>query len=214
MRGKILLIMLAASVFAPFQALAGAVLYSNIGPGFAGDTTEGWESGDAYFGTAFTTTAGGTLSEIIIGAGSDVITMDTAGLYADSGGEPGAPLESWNVMLPYGTGNSETLISMLNPVLSADTQYWFVFGPGSETVEWVGNDTNVVGSPWSGPTLTTLSGGDSSDPTDFSLGIELLAESSVPEPSTGSMIAVACVALVTFRRIRSKIFSREAHIEK
>lgn len=201
---KLSALVLMALGWAPVHVLAGPVIYSNIGPGYAGDTTEGWGSGGDYFGTTFVTSAGGTLAQMIIGAGSDTITMDTAGLYTNSGGGPGTLLESWNVALPYSTGSTEMLTSALNPVLTASTQYWFVFGPGAATVQWTGNDTGVEGDPWSGTTLTGLSGGFM-ESGDFALGIELIGQTSTPEPGTGALMATACVALAALRRVQGRI---------
>lgn len=195
---RFLLLVLAAVGWTPVYA--ASILYTDIGPGYAGDSTIGYGSPGSFFGTTFTTTAGGSLSEVIVGVGSDTTTMAPAALYTNSGGEPGTLLESWNVTLPFSTGNTVTLISLLQPVLSANTQYWFVFGPGAEAdgVQLTGNDTGILGGPWAGDTLTGLSA--ESGPGYLTPGIEVIGAASVPEPGTGALIALTSVALAALRR--------------
>jgi hypothetical protein len=182
----------------------GSVIYSNISPAFPGDGGSTYGADVGYVGTTFTTTAGGILGQIdlsIVVVGSPTIVP--AGLYTNSGDAPDMLLESWNVLVPT-SPNSNLLIltSLLNPVLSASTQYWFVFndGPTPATTSWLANDESVPGGIWSGS--SSLTGmvhtlADSPAP-----GIQLL---STPEPGTGVLLGAGCLALAGIRRaLRSR----------
>lgn len=158
---------------------AGAVLYSNIGAGFPADTTTFYTTGAPEFGTTFVATASGPLASISMSllSGGSV----TGGLYTNFSGEPGTLLETWT----FTTSSQTTLDSVLNPMITSGTEYWFVFANPNGTIGWVANDTSVAGGAWSGTSLTGLEQFVASSPAP---GIELLA---TPEPGTLGMLAIA-----------------------
>src|SRR3954469_7030378 len=89
-----------AVCFSPVQLLGDTILYNNFGPG---DTflNSAFESGFTFLGTTFTTTGAGPLGNIrMAGALAFGTSPITAGLYANSSGEPGQLLESWDVTFP------------------------------------------------------------------------------------------------------------------
>lgn len=179
------------------SARAGTI-FDNIGPGFPGDSPIGYESIQSYLGTSFIATGSGPLLQVINDAFDETSSLTvTAGLYTNSGGEPGALLESWNVALPA-FDTLTTLNSVLHPVLTAGSQYWLVYGPNAINLQWSGNDEGIIDEVWTGPTLTGLSGG-----ADPQLGLELV--SSTPEPATGVLLSGALAALLGLRHSRRRL---------
>ncbi|HLW77546.1 MAG TPA: choice-of-anchor R domain-containing protein, partial [Bryobacteraceae bacterium] len=137
-------VFLAAALAIPASLSAGpVVLFGDIGPGFPGDTPLGHVLRAGFAAVTFMTSAGGSLSQVELGMSAQNPENLTAGLYADSAGEPGTLLESFTIPIPTKV-QSTTVSSLLNPVLSASTRYWFVFAPlGGET--WFADDQNVLG---------------------------------------------------------------------
>jgi hypothetical protein len=188
-------------VCAPAPARAGTVLYGNFGPGYAGDSPLGYGAGFAFFGTTFTASAGGTLQQVEISIEDGPLNI-TGGLYTNSGGEPGTLLESWNISIPSNDDTITTLTSVVNPAIIAGTQYWFVLAnPTVASFTWLANDDNVLGGSYGGSTLAGLSGGGNA--IDPAPGIELMGNSSVPEPATGCLFGAGCLGLGLFKYRRS-----------
>src|SRR5262249_24068797 len=122
----------------PLHLFAG-VIYSNVGPAFPNDLSIASNysaSATGFFGTTFNTSSSGRLASIV----TDLFqfpgaTALSTGLYADSSGQPGPLLESWNVPVPISDGSSITPVttfsSLLNPILSSGARYWFVVNLGT-----------------------------------------------------------------------------------
>jgi hypothetical protein len=190
---------LACALLLAGQHCAGTILYSNFSSTYPFPSPGGNTYAGNYFGTAFTTTAGGLLGTVTLGLSDNEevpVTGQVAGLYTDSGGEPGTLLESWTVSVPLDPGGLVTLTSTTNPAILSGTTYFLVFTNEAYSVEWYENDTSVLGGIWIGSTLTGLSEDLTSSPA---LGIELTSVSSVPEPATGTLVAAGVLALGILR---------------
>ncbi len=179
-------------------ALSAGIIYSNIGAGFPGDSPGHYGIDGRiwpFIGTTFTTTAGGELSSIVtdLSYPSGPMTPFTVGLYANASGQPGVSLESWNdVTVPGGSSCCPpvtTFTSVLHPLLTPGTQYWFVMSLRGKIVDWFENDQGVNGGIWFGSTVDDLSQGFATSATP---GIQL---DSVPEPSAGGLLIVGSLIL-------------------
>ena len=189
----------------PVQLSAGTI-YTNVGAGFPADSPNAYNTGNAFFGTTFTSTGGGNLATIGI-ALKGVTSPVTAGLYANSAGEPGSLLESWSFAVPGGSGFPApaltTLTSVLNPLLSSGTQYWFVIAQTSAQaagfqITWFANDLVVNGGVWAGPSANALAQVFAGSPTP---GIVVTSAASVPEPATGMLLLVGALVVTARRRL-------------
>src|SRR5215471_13974730 len=77
------------------------VLYSDLGPGnsFGGAYTAAGGTGVIQYGTTFTATNTGLLSQVLVPVGDDPLKTLTFDLYLDNGsGQPGVLLEEWSNM--------------------------------------------------------------------------------------------------------------------
>jgi hypothetical protein len=190
-------LLLAVCCIACSSAIASAdILYSNIGPGFPADSAGGATTTGTFFGTTFTTTAGGTLYTLEFDAENlSSAPPITVGLYTNLSDAPGTLLESWITSVPaYPTVTATILTSVLNPTLSAATQYWLVLTETSSQVGFYLNDTGVTGGIWSGFTLDSMT---QVFATDASPGIQL---NSVPEPASAMLLGLGFSALLLAKR--------------
>lgn len=144
--------------------LSAGTAYNNFGPGnTVGVNAWIFTNASGFIATTFTTTGAGPLSSVLLDAGCSS-TPITLGLYTNSAGQPGTLLESWTV--PVTTVQLITLTSVLNPVLSSGTQYWFVITiPSNSTIEWAWNNQGVNGGVWLGSGINALNEGSSPNPT-------------------------------------------------
>ena len=201
-----------AGSFTSTATLPGqTVIYSDFGPGFSYSTAtvwgvEGASVSGGYRGQAqfFTPSFNCTLSYF------ELATYHSSGsrlsnffLAQDNGaGAPGAILESFtNVTTPTGL---LTLNSVLDPVLTAGTQYWLCMEPGADTSlnGWYFNNQNVQSgfaferSEWSWapiPAPAPPSG------TFQVVGIPV----PTPEPSAASLLVFGVIGLCGLRAIPS-----------
>jgi hypothetical protein len=175
--------------------LAGGAIFDDLGSAstFSGSS---WliSNGSTFFGTTFVTTAGGTLANIRLPIFSSAAL--TMGLYANSSGEPGTLLESWTRALPNDGSTITTLTSVAQPVLLSGTQYWFVVNPsGGPSWSWGQNNQAVTGGNWTGSSVNALAqSGNTFAAPAIQLNSAAVA-SGVPEPGSGMMITLGCVAL-------------------
>jgi hypothetical protein len=180
------------------------VIYSNYGPGFSYDTNTAWIVD--YPGTGFnpampfTPTATATLDAIYLNVGNDLGTssLDIT-LRTDSGGIPGAVIESFNVTSVPDALNGVTfaplqLKSSLNPILSAGQQYWIAATANDLGAEFGWWESNAdIGQVFS----------DQNGSPGFSTGRRGVFElTSAPEP-IGSVLAMSGILLVFTRRVFS-----------
>lgn len=174
--------------------LSAGVIYSNVGAGFPGDTPGFPASSTLFVGTTFTTSGGGNLSSISTDLAANPTSTLGVGLYTNSSGEPGTLLESWSITVPIYTGSLTpvtTFASVLHPLLSSGTQYWFVVSSPNNTINWAQNDKAVNGGLWSSmSSVNTLSQVLPNSPTP---GIQL---NSIPEPVSGLLLATGTLMLM------------------
>lgn len=177
--------------------LSASTIYSNVSAAFPGTSTQIHISPfSPYFGTAFTATDSGALGSVqteITSTTGQAVGV-TLGLYADSGGQPGALLESWSFQAPPdlalvpATAPLTQLNSAVNPALTAGLQYWLVFTGGALELAWYGNDTGVAGGTWLGGTLTTLGQNSAAFPTPGII-VESREAAAIPEPPASLLLA-------------------------
>jgi hypothetical protein len=197
LRNTTKLLAVSCIAFCGNMASAGTI-YSNLGDGLRGYV--GYEmnsTSSAFLGTAFTTTGAGVLSDIVIhGLAFTAATPVTLGLYTDNTNEPGTLLESWTTTtLPTGDPSPLTILpSVINPSLSASTQYWVVVSRPSGTIVLWSNDQGVNGGVWAGNSLTNLFHSSIGNPTP---GIQL---DSVPEPASATLLCLGFGALLLTKR--------------
>jgi len=144
----------------PYTATSGGldpILFTNFGPSFAYNVSEGNPVGDDGFGgdewpgEAFqpSLTANLTTIEIALSAvpGFGATDPITVALRADAASGPGGILESFTVPAgaggPLGSNNPPiVLTSVLNPLLAAGTTYWLTAAaPGTSGYAWNFNST-------------------------------------------------------------------------
>jgi hypothetical protein len=144
-------------------AQADQVILSNLGPGDSYRGSDGWPlgisgEGTDYFGSGCAFTVGATSVELatiqlavghITGTNSLTINFD-----ADSGGSPGATIESFTIngaMPNFGSYSSDHLVkvtSVLHPLLTAGSQYWVVLSvpnDGTSAAAWNWNSIGDFG---------------------------------------------------------------------
>jgi hypothetical protein len=141
----------------PLAARADIVLVNTFGPGNSYNCCAGWTLGGAnsivglqYIAMQFTDPVTTNLKQIDLAAGwvlgTNSLTLEIA---VDNNNSPGTVLESWTLG-PMGTfGNMNpplTAVSVLNPLLMANTVYDVVAIPASdEWAAWNENDQNING---------------------------------------------------------------------
>jgi hypothetical protein len=193
-----------------FVGTAGAAtIYNNFGPGDAycgcGYAVSGSTSGSGFFQEANAFTPSGTFTLTQIDVAIDVVSGTNSAsltLNSDSGGLPGAVLETWS--LPSLPGfptccTVETVTPSGSPiVLTSGTQYWLVASPiASDTfAAWMVNSTSA-----SGPRATNQGSGFSSDGVSALGAFDVLGTPGVPEPST-LLFTAGGLALLWLRRLR------------
>jgi hypothetical protein len=178
--------------------LSAGTLYSNLGPGNTfGGSTYGCGSGcGGFFSTTFTTTAGGQLASIQVPLFNPNGAVNvTVGLYTNSGGEPGTPLESWTIALTT-SPQLITINSVATPTLSSGTQYWFVITlpGGNAVINWPQNSQNVLGGAWNGATLTGQTQSNNGSPTP---AIQLLSPPPAGTPLPSTLLLTLCGLALT-----------------
>lgn len=121
----------------------------------------------------------------------------TAGLYTDVYSRPAALLESWTVpviptccgSVPAAVPPVTTLVSVLHPLLTPGTRYWFVMNLGTQnTVYWWYNDQGINGGLWNHTSLDPLYPANSSLPAP---GIQLNSDQPQPPARTGVLSHIA-----------------------
>jgi hypothetical protein len=126
---------LSGILFALAAPIHAGTIFSNVGPGFPGDSN-GFVVGNTgspdggFLGTNFVATGSGNLDTLSLDVQAATGPI-SVGLYANSAGQPGTLLESWSVAIPIGIGfppipSLTTLASVGHPLLSSGTEYWVV----------------------------------------------------------------------------------------
>jgi len=127
--------------------------------------------------------------------------MLTFGLYTDSSGAPGTLLETWiDVTVPTSLPNLTTLTSVLHPLLSSGSTYWFlesnVVGASGRSIGWDANNQSIAGGVWTGTSPGSVS---QINPASPAPAIEL-DSAAVPEPASWLMVAAGLIGSVYWRR--------------
>jgi hypothetical protein len=180
------------------------IVFNNFGPGDTFGTTVGWGFGnpnDVVSSMAFTVGAGTSykLTEIDLAAGFISGTNSvTVSIRSDSGGTPGATLESWTIPMTgqYGTlYPPEMVTSVLNPILAANQQYWVSLAPGAADAHgaWSLNTTADQG-----PVYVTIGGNPSFSGTNFRGAFRVLGTpaTGTPTPEPATLVPTLIGALV------------------
>jgi hypothetical protein len=203
-------------------AQADMIIYSDLGPGdsYNGGSFGGWALGDppnsCVTATGFTAGASVDLSTIEVAAGMLLgpngaptgVNQLTISLDADSGGTPGAVLESFTIsdaMPIFGSFSSDHLVtatSVLHPLLTAGTQYWVVLSVPDDGMSNAAWNMNSIGD--SGPIVQYFHGVEVTDITAFS-GAMRISGRAVPEPSSIVIISISAVAILGSRLVRRRI---------
>jgi hypothetical protein len=150
--------LLALLFAAPAVSRADVVLFTNFGPSLGYDTGGGGPVGNAFDGNnygeadSFLSSATDKLSSIDIALGcfytGGCPDSFTVALDSNSGGHPGAALESFSVsgsgLGVFGNPNTPlVLTSVLMPTLTAGTEYWVsVTSDLNDSVVWGFNSTS------------------------------------------------------------------------
>jgi PEP-CTERM motif len=188
------------------DAKADILVFNNFGSGDSYQNAAGWLVGNDFSGNniavgeTFTAGTTGTLSQIklalefVAGANAGTVT-----LRSDSGGAPGAVLESWSVSsLPVDDGAHHTPITLTDSLslsLAAGTSYWVVASTSTNsTLTWQWSNTAT------GNLATSFDGG-----ATFSTGVDTQSAFAVselqsntattPEPSTLALLTIGTAAL-------------------
>jgi hypothetical protein len=207
---------------APAVSLADTLVYSNFGPGNSYDFATGNIAGNDFAGDtlseAATFTAGSTLQfsslDIALscfGAGLCPANF-TVSLNSNSGGQPGAALESFTVngatLQLLGSSNPPLLLSsVLHPTLTTGTQYWItVSATAADSVDWNWN-THGDASP------ELLSDGTGwyalgMPPGAYDVFGTPVTTAPVPEPSTLVLLGLTLLPLVGSRTFRASLRNR------
>jgi hypothetical protein len=201
--------LMTASLLRPAQA---QVLFNNFGPDNAYNRGTGWTLGLAsppYIqGEAFTPGVSAPLTSIEAAinlvSGPNELTLK---LMTDDAGKPGSVIEEWSLSGAMGAfGDSfptVTVTSVLNPLLSAGTQYWVIAFVSSDTgAAWNWNSVGDIG-----PHALSFDGGVEWFVGDDVRGaFRVLGKEvpEVPEPGTLALLVGAGVggSLLLIRRRR------------
>jgi PEP-CTERM motif len=187
---------------------AAIVLFDNFGPGNSYQTNVGWTisssgSSPGLFtqGEGFIPSATALLNSINVAAGlvtgPNDITFD---LRANSGGVPGALIESFhavNQMGSFGSNNPPlVLTSTLHPLLTAGQTYWLI-ARATGVAEWSAWNLNSTGGI--GPHATSTDGVTFSVGTNTQGAFRILGD-PVPEPATMAVFGALALGAFGFRR--------------
>lgn len=176
-------------------------LYSNLGPGGTFVINREYDTNFDFMATTFVTTDGGSLGNIRTSLFSLDSPVDLR-LYTDSGGQPGALLESWSATVPGFPGLLTTFPSVQNPLLSADTQYWFVIAltnAQKDKLAWYQNNQLVAGGIWAGNSLDAMLEFVPGSPAP-AIELDSTSSTSVPEPASGVLVGTLLLIASLLRR--------------
>jgi hypothetical protein len=201
------------AIFAVVSASAQAsVIYSNLG---AGDTFN-VVAGSSVSGAASTNNNFVSIALSFVPSSEYIFTSIelpvshfnsglntnflTASLRQNSGGIPGATLESFSQTITPTVGTLTTFTSVGGVTLNAGTAYWIVLEPTTDTdyIVWHRNATGATGlsfllnsNPWTADTGLA-------SPAMRVNGI--LGTAAAPEPGTLALVTLAIPALIARRR--------------
>lgn len=188
-------------------------IYNNLGPGNTFLVNREYDTSTAILATTFTATGSGALDTVLLSAFS-LDPAITFGLYANGDNAPGQLLESWNVPVPGLPGQLFTLNSALNPVLTTNTEYWFVITQTRPfQVAWYENNQGVAGginesSSLNGPFLGFVPGSPipalQLNSTAGGSGGSTGGTTTVPEPGSLCMFGICVAGLLLAMRMAKR----------
>jgi len=195
-------------------ALAGAlspasagVLYTNLGPGDAYDSGQGWTISNGnplggYSAIAFqfspTASGQGNLIRLAVGFITPADAIIGVTLYEDSSGSLGSQLANAqaDVTVTFGSCCDLLLVPIPAVTLSAGTLYWLAVEPVSADI-WAAWNLNSTGAQ--GPLLAD-NGAGFNNPGTNTLGAFEIVANAVPEPGTWLLFAGGIAAFAVRRR--------------
>ena len=130
---------------------------TNLGPSNSFIINRNYQTNFNFLATTFVATGGRHLGTII----TPIFSLNPPvnfGLYTNSAGQPGTLLKDRSVTVPGFPAQFLTLTSVLNPSLSAGTEYWFVVSltrGQKNDLAWCENDQGVDGGVWASFQLIT-----------------------------------------------------------
>jgi hypothetical protein len=193
-----------------------SVIFTNFGAGQSYNTTGGNGVGNDFVGDnlgegeSFTPTANVNFGSVVVAlscsTGCPASDNFTISLNSDSGGMPGAAIESFiftgKTLNVLGLNNTPiTATSLLKPLLTSGTQYWItVTSSIAYAITWNWNTTNDGNSQ----AISTDGGGSwfansGLTPGAFEVDSAAIVTGS-PEPGAGLLLSTALLALWKFRR--------------
>ncbi len=131
-----------------FQTQGATILYDNYSSGFVANPGNTILGGSNYqsIGQTFSPSQTANLSDIDAPfgyvSGTNIVILN---LTTDNNGNPGTLLESWTLQsLPALSTNysSQTMVSTINPLLTAGNTYWLIASPYDSSTWAVWNPTN------------------------------------------------------------------------
>jgi hypothetical protein len=208
MRSCATILVLACAFTASQPARADLIVFSNLVSGGGYDGTTGYTIGNLgaganyVYAVEFTTSTGPVrLSSISVALGEVGATGDPVdiSLASNSGGSPGAILESLQAAVPgnYTTGGSlVTVNSVATPLLQANSQYWLEVSAvnSSQYFGWFFNSQGASGSVG-----VSTDGGMTYSVGPDTQGAFAIRGNLVPEPSSFVLCALAGLAVAGWR---------------
>ncbi|MEM7225836.1 MAG: PEP-CTERM sorting domain-containing protein [Pseudomonadota bacterium] len=192
-------------------AKADIVVYDNFGPGDTYNGVSGFAINSTFTqGPSFSPSDSGFLTEILLGVGHDgsgPLNLQLT-LHADNMGEPGAILETINVVVtvPFGVDNMPTqAVAAGTTILDSSMTYWLIAfnddAPGTN-ITW---SRNIVGDMGiRALSMNGLAGPWNVQMFDLEMpALRVLVEGQVPEPASVALFIIALGGLGLMIRRRA-----------
>jgi len=196
---------LALAVFLPALSKAD-VIFSDFGSGHTYDCCSAAGIGfgeNAIWAVPFSVSSANDLNQIDMalgwdsGSNSAIVTLNS-----DTGGLPGAVIESWTVSNLPAFATTNNVIQTLNPVSTVTLSgglYWIVVAAGASdtAVSWNINSLSIFG-----PSFSSSFGGSFVPVGGIGLAFDVLGTpvSAVPEPSSFWLLGTMFVGLLVLWR--------------
>lgn len=185
----------------------GAVIFSNFGAGDSYNSSSGWIVGSiagSEFRVAMPFQTSSPMFLTSIRFGGNLVTGPndfTISIASDSGGSPGAAVETFaGATFPAPLSAIQTITSVANPLLQGNQTYWLVMQATSSSSAthggWAVNDQGQIGAYLSNSNngfIWGLQNDEASISPVFEInGIPSRGGPEVPEPSSLALIVGGC----------------------